>query len=162
MEVFVEQHESKGSPASAAGGLFALGAGLLGTVLLVMFFPSMWTKALGPGLNLIDRAFQVAFLLLLPLAILSFFWLAWSNYDKRQASARLRRDGLTAKARIIAHEQKEVEDRPDEYYIYYQFRPEFKIQHQDATPDRRFFSLPDGAEIDVLYLKDKPHVSMPI
>lgn len=162
METFIEQHESKGSPVSVAGGLFALVAGLLSIVLLVMFFPSMWTRAFGPGLNQIDRAFQVAFLLLMPLAILSFFWFAWSSYDKRTAFVRLRRDGLTTKARIIAHEKKEVEEGPDELYIYYQFQPEFKIQHQDATPDQRYFSLPDGAEIDVLYLKDKPHVSMPL
>jgi hypothetical protein len=70
----------------------------------------------------------------------------------------LKRHGRAVKATVVGHEADERNEE-DVYLIYYQFRPDFVVRYQDNTTKRRWFHVPTGNQISVLYLLDNPEVT---
>ncbi|HMN91420.1 MAG TPA: hypothetical protein PKD70_15595 [Saprospiraceae bacterium] len=73
---------------------------------------------------------------------------------------KLQKEGVTTQAKIVGKEWHDGGDSADDYYVFFQFRPDFVVKYSDNTPDYTYYNQPEGSEIKVLYLPANPRINI--
>jgi hypothetical protein len=75
-----------------------------------------------------------------------------------RTAAALDQRGVETTAKIVDKEEQSDSDST-EFFIFYQFRPDFRVKVKDPTWHSNYYNLPVGSEIRIKYLPDDPTVS---
>ncbi len=111
-----------------------------------------------PG-NIFSKAGSVIIYLLVLLFALVAPWSVIQVWRETVNYRKLKQEGVTTKAKIVGKDYYENTESADDYYIYYQFRPDFVVKYNDVTSGYIYYNQPEESEINVLYLPSDPRIN---
>lgn len=102
-------------------------------------------------------AYALAFLLIVLLGLGTWLYV----YDKIRDMflvRQLNQRGISGTAVVVGHE-KDARGEEDQYYVFYQFSPDFVVKYQDETKTKSWYNLPKGTSLSIVFLEQKPEVN---
>jgi hypothetical protein len=74
---------------------------------------------------------------------------------------QLNRRGIRGTAVVVGHE-KDERGEDEQYFVFYQFSPDFVVKYQDETAGKIWYNLPKDTQLRIVFLKQNPEINKPV